>query len=171
MVRALFVSNAVSSELRKAITALAGRWSNTECVEGCGLEIQNCDFYVGRTTDGHYGRASRVLVKGDVCRTYWKTFGRYWWQIMNVSKCLDKATSPCFTLGKRRGLLSLISHSMKVLKSRYQQAARHFFKVGNIYVGRALNLSRAVGSELRMTKFTLVERRMTKWATSTLVER
>ena len=60
MVRALFVSNAVSSELRKAIAALAGRWSNTECVEGCGLEIQNCDFYVGRTTDGHYGRASHI---------------------------------------------------------------------------------------------------------------
>ena len=60
LVRALFVSNAVSSELRKAIAALAGRWSNTECVEGCGLGIQNYDFYVGRTTDGHYGRASRV---------------------------------------------------------------------------------------------------------------
>ena len=111
------------------------------------------------------------LSQGDLCRTYWKTFGRYWLQIMNVSKSLDKATSPCFTLGRRRGLLSLISHSMKVLKSRYQQAARHFFKVGNIYVGRALNVSRAVGSELRMTKLTLVERRMTKWATSTLVER
>ena len=40
LVRALFASNAVSSELRKAITALAGRWSNTECVEGCGVGIQ-----------------------------------------------------------------------------------------------------------------------------------
>ena len=47
---------------------------------------------------------------------------------MNVSKRLDKATPPCVTLGQRRGLLSLISHSMKVLKSRYQQAARHFSK-------------------------------------------
>ena len=51
---------------------------------------------------------------------------------------------------------------MKVLKSRYQQAAPHSFKVGNIYVGRTLNVSRAVGFELKMANFTLVERRMTK---------
>ena len=60
LVRALFASNAVPSELRKAVAALAGRWSNTECVEGCGLGTQYCDFNVGRTTDGHYGRASPV---------------------------------------------------------------------------------------------------------------
>ena len=84
---------------------------------------------------------------------------------------------------------------MKVLKSRYQQAARHFQsgqhlrwssvesvegcrlgtqndevylgrtandQVGNIYVGRTLNVSRDVGSELKMANFTLVEQRMTK---------
>ena len=60
---------------------------------------------------------------------------------------------------------------MKLLNFRYEQAAPHSFKVGIIYVGRTLNVSRDVGSELRMTKFTLVKRRMTKWATSTLVER
>ena len=60
LVRALLVSNAVSSELRQSITASARRWSNTECVEGCGVGTQKCGFYVGRTTDGHYGRASPV---------------------------------------------------------------------------------------------------------------
>ena len=81
---------------------------------------------------------------------------------MNVTKCLDKATPPSFNGGKHRGLLSLTPHSMKVLKFRYQQAAPHAFKVGNIYVGRTLNVSRVVGSELKMANFTLVERRMTK---------
>ena len=117
---------------------------------------------MNRKRNGHYGRAPPVWVKGDLCRASWKTCGRDWGQMMNVSKCLDKAISPLVKSGKYRGLLPLISYSIKVLKFRHQQAAPHSFKMGDIYVGRTLNVSRDVGSELKMANFTLVEQRRTK---------